>query len=57
MISERAFEPVGEEAFEKARTVMLSCRQVICPLRHFGTMNKRNEALLTLARENNLLTE
>ena len=57
VISERAFEPIGEEAFEKAKAVMLSCRQVICPLQHFGSVNRRNEALLTLARENNLIME
>ena len=57
VISERAFEPIGEEAFEKAKAVMLSCRQVICPLQHFGSVNRRNEALLTLARENSLIME
>ena len=57
VISEHAFEPIGEDAFVKARTVLLSCRQVICPLQHFGTMNRCNETLLDLARENNLLIE
>lgn len=55
VVSEHAFEPVGEEAVEKAKAILLACREVICPLPGFGSDNRRNEELLILARENNLL--
>ena len=46
LITERAFEPVSEEAIRRAREVIKTCRQVICCLNEFGTMNQRCASLL-----------
>ena len=51
VISERPFEPIGDEAFAKAAECMRSCEQVLCPLQTFGAMNERNRALWELAKE------
>ena len=51
VISEAAFEPVGEAAFQRAAQRMAQCETVICCCTAFGTMNRRNQDLLELARE------
>lgn len=50
VISERPFESIGEEAFEKAVRVMNSCKRVICCLTEFGTMNGRNRELAEMGK-------
>lgn len=45
VVKERAFEPVGEEAYALALSKMRQCRRVLCPLQTFGAMNRRNEEL------------
>ena len=40
LISERAFEPVSEASYEKARSIMMSCSSVICAAKSFGAMNQ-----------------
>ena len=50
VVKERAFEPVGEEAYELALSTMRQCRRVLCPLRTFGAMNRQNEELRREAR-------
>lgn len=57
VIAERAFEPIGEAAFQKAADLLLQCRKVLCCLTEFGTMNQRNRALVELARSRGLLEE
>lgn len=49
-VFERDFEPVSERAVAEARGVLLACREVICCVREFGTMNARNAELLDAAR-------
>lgn len=56
VISERAFEPVREAAFRRAKVVLRSCRRVVCQVEQFGTMNGANRLLLDFAREQGLLT-
>ena len=51
VVQEEPFQPIGEEAFQRARAVMEGCRQVICPLARFGAVNERNRILRELARE------
>ena len=51
VITEEAFEPISEQAYENAVTVMKSCKQVICCLDTFGTMNRKNKDLLELAEQ------
>ena len=51
VISEAAFEPIGEAAFQRAAQRMAQCETVICCCAAFGTMNRRNQDLLELARE------
>ncbi|WP_295075015.1 ABC transporter ATP-binding protein [Ruminococcus sp.] len=48
LITEKAFESVSKESFEKALQVMRRCKRVICAVKEFGTMN---EFCLTLAKE------
>lgn len=45
VVTEKAFEPVSEDAVRKASALMEQCRQVICFISSFGTMNQRNETL------------
>ena len=56
VISERPFEPIGDDAFAEAVECMRSCGQVLCPLQTFGPMNERNRALRELAREAGKIT-
>ena len=51
VIREAAFEPVGEQAFLRAKKVLESCEAVFCPLNVFGTMNKKNRELLRIGTE------
>lgn len=51
VIREAAFEPVGEQAFLRAKKVLESCEVVFCPLNVFGTMNKKNRELLRIGTE------
>lgn len=57
VIAERAFEPIGEAAFQQAADLLLQCRRALCCLTEFGTMNQRNRALVELARSRGLLEE
>ena len=45
VIAEKAFEPIGDEAFENAKALAGSCDEVICCLTKFGTLNARNREL------------
>ena len=56
VISERPFEPIGDDAFAKAVECMRACDKVLCPLQTFGAMNERNRALRELAREAGKIT-
>ncbi len=49
-VFERDFEPVSAESVERAREVLLACREVICCVSAFGTGNARNAELLAAAR-------
>lgn len=55
LITEKAFEPIGEESLNKALSVMQKCRQVICCVESFGTMNTGNKTLLEKAVSMGLL--
>ncbi len=50
VIYERDFEPVSAESVERAREVLLACREVICCVSEFATMNARNAGLVEAAR-------
>lgn len=45
VVTERAFDPVGEAAVGKALRVMTRCREVICCTEYFGEMNQGNRKL------------
>lgn len=57
VVTERAFESIGEEAFCRARTLMESCGQVICCLKEFGSMNEKNRELAKIARRDGKLSD
>jgi len=50
VVIERAFEPIGDDAFNRAMAALARCRRVINPGVRIGTMNRRLEALIDLAR-------
>lgn len=50
-IVERPFRPIGEEAFQRAVSVMERCQRVLCPVAEFGEMNEKNRLLREIARE------
>ncbi len=52
VISERPFEPVSDEAYERALCVLMGCEQVICCLSQFGSMNEKNRELAAFAKKN-----
>lgn len=51
VIEEKPFECISEETFARALDVMSKCKEVYCPLKDFGTMNKKNQELLKKAKE------
>lgn len=51
---EAAFEPIGEETYQKALAGMTACGQVWNCLTSYGTLNQRNRALLQAAQERGL---
>jgi len=55
VIAERAFCPIGEETFQRARARLETCPRVLCPLTLFGPMNEKNRTLKELAVQSNKL--
>ena len=55
VVSVPAFEPVGEEAYEKALGLMRKCGRAVCVTESFGKTNVRNLALKETAAEEGLL--
>ena len=51
IITERAFEPIGEQALAQAKACMETCTRVICCPEQFGTMNVGNQQLMQLAQK------
>ena len=51
LIAERAFEPIGEDAFARAAGVLKACGRVVCCPDHFGAMNKKNRILAELGAD------
>ena len=49
VVSEKAFRPVGEAAFQRAAELMKRCGRVLCPVKEFGPMNERNRLLRDMA--------
>ena len=45
VIVEKPFEEISEETYQKAYVRMKKCREVICCLDTFGTVNKKNQLL------------
>ncbi len=57
VITEKPFESISQESYDKAVKLMKKCQKVICPLKDFGTVNAANRELLRLARELGILAE
>lgn len=53
VISEKAFEEIGEESFQRAKTVMDACREVRCTLTEFGALNAKNRQLYEMGKKKN----
>ena len=49
LVSERAYQPIGEGTFQEALAVMGACEKVICCLRSFGILNDQNRLLAEAA--------
>lgn len=52
-----AFEPIKEEAFERAKALLISCESVIDAGAPMGTLNEANGRLAALAKQTGLLEE
>lgn len=50
VVKEPAFQRIRPETVEAAKREIDSCREVICPLKEFGELNRENETLLLYAR-------
>lgn len=50
VITERAYEPIGEKSMNIAREEIKRCDKVICVASEFGTMNHGNKELMEFAR-------
>lgn len=46
VISEEPFEPISEQNYCKAKEILVNCSKVICCLKEFGMINKKNQELL-----------
>ena len=57
VVTEKAFQPFGEEAFRAAAAAMEQCARVLCPLASFGPVNEKNRLLREMAREAGKLEE
>ena len=57
VITEEAFEEISEAKYEEALQAMRECQRVVCCNEKFGTMNRRNEALLREAEKRGILIE
>ncbi len=57
LVSEKAFEPISEENYQKAFEIMSNCESVICAVESFGTMNKQCQELLNEAKKAGKLVE
>lgn len=51
VITEKAFEPVSEEAVRRAAEVMRKCRKAVCMIKQFGSVNAECEKLLIKSKE------
>lgn len=45
VISEKPFNPISDENFQKALEILKSCEEVICCIDDFGIMNQKNRIL------------
>ena len=57
VIPEEPFEMIREETFERAAAVLASCRQMICCLDEFGTINEKNRQLAVLGKHKQITIE
>jgi len=57
VITEKAFEPIGDAACHRALEVLGSCERAICCLAQFGTMNRQNLLLKDYAQRHSLLVD
>ena len=51
VFSEKAFFPVSEETFLRAKQMLGSCKTCICALTEFGPYNERNRQLFEYAKK------
>ena len=57
VITDRAFEPVGDEAVRRALETLKACDSVVCCLDRFGSQNAANRVLLDYAQAHGLLRQ
>ena len=51
VITEKPFETISEETYQRALRAMKKCREIICCIPEFGTMNQKNGELLKMAEK------
>ncbi|MEA4929093.1 MAG: ABC transporter ATP-binding protein [Candidatus Limiplasma sp.] len=57
VISERPFEPIGEETIKRALQTLDKCDRAVCCAAAFGEMNRGNLALREYARDRSILMD
>ena len=55
LITEKAFEPISEQTYQKALAVMKRCPKVLCIPDSFGSMNAWNQTLMEEAKKDGRL--
>ena len=53
--SERAYQPIGEDAYVRAQALVRQCGNAVCCLDLFGPVNEKNRVLRDWAQQEGLL--
>ena len=54
-VTERAYQPIGEDAYARAQALVRQCGNVVCCLDLFGPVNEKNRVLRDWAQQEGLL--
>ena len=54
-VTERAYQPIGEDAYARAQALVRQCGNAVCCLDLFGPVNEKNRVLRDWAQREGLL--
>ena len=55
LLTERAYQPIGEDAYARAQALVRQCGNAVCCLDLFGPVNEKNRVLRDWAQQEGLL--